>query len=206
MEFLQELFGQEALTYEQLAEKLQKAGKDGKPAKLVDLSQGEYMGVDKYKNLEQERDGFKEQLGTAQETITTMEKNASDAEGIKQTAEQYKTDAEKARQEADEKVSAANYRVAAIEAAGTHTFTSKGARTAYIDALTKSGLPLKDGEITGLSDYNTKYKESDPEAFKDPNAAPPPQINVPGEPNTGPKGAFEDAMAAKMAKYEGKKE
>lgn len=202
MEFLQELFGQDALTYAQLTEKLEKAGKDEKPAKLVDLTQGEYMNVEKYKNMEQERDGLKEQLSTAQATITEMEKNAADADGIKATAEQYKADAEAAKQAADEKVAAADYRVAAIEAAGAHTFTSKGARSAYIDALTKSGLPLDKGNITGLSDFNTQYKESDPDAFKDADAAPPPKIVLPSKPGAGAK----DAIAAKLAKYDVKKE
>ncbi len=193
MEFLQELFGKDALTYDQLAEKLQTAGADGKPAKLVDLTQGGYVGIDKHKALEEERDGLQEQLGTAQDTITTMEKNAADADGIKATAEQYKADAEAAKKVADEKVAAADYRVAAIEAAGAHTFTSKGARSAYIEALAKSGLPLEDDKITGLSDFDTKYKGADPDAFKAEGAAPPPRIVSGTTPPSSEKGWREKA-------------
>lgn len=198
MEFLKEIFGQDALTYDQLTEKLETAGKDGKPAKLADLTQGQYVGLGKFNALEEERDGLKEQLGTAQKTISTMEKNAADADGIKKTAEKYKSDAEAAQKTADEKVAAADYRVAAIEAAGAHTFTSKGARTAYIEALAKSGLPLDKGSITGLSDFDTKYKESDPDAFKAADAAPPPRIVAPVTPGADPK----DAIAAKLSKYD----
>lgn len=51
MGFLQEIFEQGALTYDQLAEKLQTAGADGKPAKLVDLTQGGYVGISIIENV-----------------------------------------------------------------------------------------------------------------------------------------------------------
>ena len=43
MEFLKELFGNESLTYEQLAAKVAE-----KKMKLADLSTGAYVGKDKY--------------------------------------------------------------------------------------------------------------------------------------------------------------
>ena len=57
MEFLKELFGNESLTYEQLAAKVAE-----KKMKLADLSTGAYVGKDKYETLTADRDGLKQRL------------------------------------------------------------------------------------------------------------------------------------------------
>lgn len=73
MEFLKNLFGTEALTYDQLTEKLKTAGKDGKAAKLADLSQGEYVSLEKHNALVTDRDGLKTQLEAAVDSLKAFE-------------------------------------------------------------------------------------------------------------------------------------
>lgn len=160
MEFLKELFGEESLTYGQLAEKL----KDSETVKLGNLAGGAYVGAEKFKALETERDDLRERLSKADTAIADFQK--MDIDGIKAAAEQYKADSETAQKAADERVSAAERRMAATEAASKHTFTSNSARTAYINALVDKGLPLENGAFTGATEFDAAYKETDPDAFQ----------------------------------------
>ena len=45
-------------------------------------------------------------------------------------------------------------------------FSCKAAKTAFMDSLMNSRLPMQDGALIGFNDYVTKQKESDPGAFK----------------------------------------
>ena len=60
MEFLKELFGTEALTYGQLAEKV-----TAKKMKLADLSTGAYVGKEKFDALTVEKEGLSTRLAEA---------------------------------------------------------------------------------------------------------------------------------------------
>ncbi len=80
MEFLKETFGTEALTYDQLAEKL----KGSEAVKLGNLAGGAYVGKDKFAAVELERDSLRTQLGTAAEEIKSYKD--LDVEGIKKAA------------------------------------------------------------------------------------------------------------------------
>lgn len=81
MEFLKDLFGTEALTYDQLGEKLKTAGKDGKAAKLADLSHGKYVAVEKFAAVETERDEARQQLTEVSEKLKAFD--GVDIEGLK---------------------------------------------------------------------------------------------------------------------------
>lgn len=71
MDFLKELFGTEAITFEQFAEKVKKGG-----LKLADLSKGEYVGIEKFKALEAERDGLNTQIGERDKQLSELQKAA----------------------------------------------------------------------------------------------------------------------------------
>lgn len=129
--------------------------------------------------LTAERDGLKEQLETAGTTIEEMKSQASEVASVQKAADKYKEEAEKAQAEAEARVKAAEIRTAAVEAASSLSFTSKGARTAYIAALAEKGLPLENGSFTGLSDFTKQYREQDPEAFRDETQGKPPHFTAP---------------------------
>lgn len=122
------------------------------------------------------------QLNTANEAIQSMQEKAPDVEAIQQEAATYKAQAEQAKADADARAQAAEMRAAAIEAASSIAFTSKGAKTAYITALLEKGLPFSKGAFTGVNDFTAEYKESDPEAFKEDNGAPQLRITTPSNP------------------------
>ncbi len=86
MEFLKELFGDQPLTYDQLAEKATKQG-----MKLADLSTGRYVGKDKYDALSAEKNGLNQRLTEAN---TKLEGYDPD----------WKTKAQQAQSQADAEV------------------------------------------------------------------------------------------------------
>lgn len=51
-------------------------------------------------------------------------------------------------------------------------FSSKSAQTAFISALKEKQLELKDGALTGIDEFISAQKESDPEAFAPDKPAP----------------------------------
>lgn len=190
MDFLKEIFGNEALTFEQLGEKLKGTGKDGSDMKLADLSQGEYVGIGKFNAKETTVAALQQQLETANKTIAEFK--SMDIDGIKKAANDYKQQAEQAQASATAKEQAAAYRVAAVEAACKLAFTSNSAKQAYISLLTEQALPLENGKLIGLSAFEQQYKENDPGAFK--SDSPALQITVPSNPPK-PKTRWQDNLA-----------
>ena len=83
-EYLKELFGDSALSYAQLVEKL---GGAGDRIKLVNLKDGGYVGRDKFEAMQTERDGLKTQLETANTTIQSY--RDMDIDGIRQSAQEW---------------------------------------------------------------------------------------------------------------------
>lgn len=149
MDKLKALFGTEALTFEQLEEKL----KDNKDVKLANLAAGGYVDKAKY-------DTEVGKLNTANETIKTLRETVSkfdgvDVEGLKNKAgeleEQYKKDLAAVKLD-----SALN--VALLEAKVKNP------------KLAKAGLDMSiiklDGEnLVGLSEQLASLKESDSYLF-----------------------------------------
>ena len=89
MEFLKKLFGTtadgqaEALTYEQLAQKMTEA-----KLNVADLSTGEYVAKAKYDAKVEELKGISAQLGDANKAIEGFK--AMDLEGIQKSADEWK--------------------------------------------------------------------------------------------------------------------
>ena len=110
MEFLKNIFGAEALTYDQLAEKLS----GNKDIKLGNLASGGYVAKDKYATLEAKVGGLEGQLTEANKKLEGFDP-------------EWKTKAETAAKEADKKVTAVKLDYA-IDAA----LSKAGARNAAI--------------------------------------------------------------------------
>ena len=82
-EFLKKLFGTvdgqpEALTYEQLEEKI----KGDKNLKIVNLANGGYVAEDKFKAKETELTGVKQQLTDANATIQSLKDKGADVDKV----------------------------------------------------------------------------------------------------------------------------
>lgn len=159
MDFLKEVFGTEALTYDQLAEKL----KDNKDIKLGNLATGAYVSKEKYTALETERDGLKTQLDTAAEEIKSYKD--LDVDGIKQKAADWETKYNTDTQTLKDQLAAQGYEFAVQQAVSGIKFTSESARKAFIADLTAKKLPMQENKLLGLDDFRKEYETSDPGAF-----------------------------------------
>lgn len=159
MDFLKDVFGTEALTYDQLAEKL----KDSKDIKLGNLAGGAYVSKDKHAALETERDGLKKQLETAATEIKSYKD--LDVDGIKQKAADWETKYNTDTQTLKDQLAATEYGFAVQQAVSGVKFTSESAKKAFVADLTAKKLPLQEGKLLGLEDFRKEYAASDPGAF-----------------------------------------
>ena len=147
MEFLKELFGTEALTYDQLAARVSE-----KKLKLADLSGGAYVGKEKFETLMTEKNGLKEMLETANQKLAGYDPD-------------WKQKAEQAKREAEEKVLALQRGQAVREQSAGLRFSSESAKRAFLSDVEAKGLPLQDGKLLGFDDFVKAYRDSDPAAF-----------------------------------------
>lgn len=149
MDKLKELFGEEALTFSQLEEKL----KDNKDVKLANLASGLYVDKKKY-------DDKVTELTTAQGTINTLNDKVSkfdgvDVEGLKNEAktlkDKYETDIAAVKLD-----SAVN--LALVEAKAKNPKLAKA-------ALDMSLIKLDGEKLIGLSEQLESLKKSDAYMF-----------------------------------------
>lgn len=168
---MKDLFDGGALTYEQFMEKT-------KDMKLVNLSDGGYVSIDKYND---KLNASKEQVDALQSQLT--ERN-TDIEKLKSSFEAVKGDANRlgevtnslaelqAKYEEDKKayeqrLSQQSYEYSIRERANSLHFSSVSAKKAFInDAISKEFK--QDGDsLLGYDEFVAKYKADDPMAFKD---------------------------------------
>lgn len=155
MDFLQPLFGEEALTFAQFTEKLQ--AQTG--IKLANLASGEYVSQSKYADLETANSALQTQLSEANDTIKGYQD--MDIDSIKQSATEWETKYNQAIADAQ----AADARRAMEAAVSDLKFTSQGAKRAFLEDLQKQNLPLQEGKLLGLTDFVDGYRKNDPDAF-----------------------------------------
>ena len=173
MEFLKELFGTEALTYDQLAEKV-----TAKKMKLADLSAGAYVGKEKFEALSVEKEGLATRLAEANTKLEGYDP-------------EWKAKAEQAQKDAEAKVAELERRQLLGQQAAALKFSSESARRAFVADLEAKGLPVQDGKLLGFDDFVKEYQAADPGAFA--SAAKPPVVVRPtdgGAPGPVTKEAF----------------
>lgn len=150
MDKLKALFGTEALTFEQLEEKL----KDNKEIKLANLAAGGYVAKNKFDDMETE-------LKTANDTIKGLKDTVSkfdgvDLDGLKNSVKdwenKYNTDIAAVKLD-----SAVN--MALVEAKAKNPKLAKA-------ALDMSIIKLDGENLTGLTEQLDKLKESDAYLFE----------------------------------------
>lgn len=157
MDYLKEIFGEDALTYDEFTEKVKKSDK----VKLANLKEGQYVDKNKFEAKEKEVETLQEQLETANQQIEDFKE--MDIDAIKQAAEDYKTkyETEKANAQAElEKLQFEH----AIEKAltGAKAKNAKAVRA----LLDLDGLKLNNGEIVGLNEQLEKIKEENDYLFE----------------------------------------
>lgn len=140
MEFLKELFGDEALNFEQFTAKAAE-----KKMRLADLSGGEYVGKGKFDALSEEKGVLKEQLAAANKQIEEF--RGLDVEGVQRKADEWKAKFEQAEKDAQARIDKLQFDHA-LEAALSG---AKARNTKAVAALLDmDSLKLADGKLEGL--------------------------------------------------------
>lgn len=150
MEKLKALFGTDALTWEQLEEKL----KDNKDVKIANLAAGSHVSKGKYDDVVAERDAANETIKGLRETVAKFD--GVDVEGLKKAASdwetKYNTDI------AAVKLDSAVY-TALVEAKARNPKLAKA-------ALDMSVIKLDGDKLLGLTEQLDSLKESDAYLFE----------------------------------------
>lgn len=175
MEFLKEFFGNEPLTYDQLAAKAAE-----KKMKLADISGGAYVGKEKYNALLAERDDYKNRLDEANGQIEKFK--GMDIEGIQAAADEWKKKAEKAEQEAAEKIASIQFDNMLDSAIGA----AKGKNAKAIKALLDvDSLKSSKNQSEDLNKALESLKTDNDYLFDDAKPAPIFSGPTPGATSTG---------------------
>ena len=212
MELLKNLFSEgEALTYDQLTEKISAAG-----LKLANIADGSYVSRDK---MDSKVKGLQGQISDLQAQVKQRDTDMADLQ-TKLTAAQ--TDADKLasvqsdlaalrKQREDDgkawaqKIAAQAYEFAVREKAGEVKFSSNAAKKQFIaDAIAKQD---ENGKMQGYDEFLTQYKADDPGSFVSDDPAPTPapkpnapSITVPAKPDgNAHKMSLSEQMAAANA-------
>jgi hypothetical protein len=174
MDFLKELFGEEALTFEQLQTKVTEKG-----WKLADLSTGNYVAKKKYEDDVTSRDTqiteLKGQITTRDKDLSALKKQVESGDADSQTKltelttklTKLQGDYDTAKKDYETKLSKQAYEFAVKEYAGNLKFTSEAARRDFESQLIAKELKLEDKKIVGADDFMKMYKEANERAFEE---------------------------------------
>lgn len=176
MEFLKDLFGTEALTFDQFTAKVNEH-----KMKLADISGGAYVGRDKLATLTADRDNLKQRLDAANAKLEGYDP-------------EWKTKAATAQSNADAEIEKVKRRYLLRDLTAGIKFSSESARKAFLADLEEKNLPMEGEKLLGMNDFLKQYRESDPGAFVSDEKPPTFSGNTPGPIGKGT--AKEQANAA----------
>ena len=165
MEFLKAILGEEL--YSQVEEKINSYNSDEKnkdnQVKIVNLSEGKYIGKEKFDAKETELTGVRQQLEDANNTIKTYED--MDVEGIKKSVQDWQTKYDTDTKALQDKLSKRDYDYAVEKKVDSLKFSSASAKKAFTTDLIAKELKLENDNLLGFEDFVKEYKEADPGAF-----------------------------------------
>lgn len=124
-----------------------------------------YKTVKDYEKVESDRDKWKGQAETAEETLKKFD--SVDLETMQTELATWKTKAETAEKDYQQKIYDRDFSDALRTEMESIKFSSEAAKKAVMTEIKESGLKLKDGKILGLSDLIGQIKERDASAFVD---------------------------------------
>lgn len=124
-----------------------------------------YKTVKDYEKVESDRDKWKGQAETAEETLKKFD--GVDLETMKTELDTWKKKAEAAENDYKQKIYDRDFSDALKTEMESIKFSSEAAKKAVLAEIKESGLKLKDGKILGLSDLIGQIKERDASAFID---------------------------------------
>lgn len=163
---LKELLGEEL--YGQIDSKIQEHNKGiedkTKHAKLVDLSEGAYVSVEKFQTLETKSSGLETQLNEANSTINSYKE--MDIDGIKNSVkeweEKYNADTQKLKEDMETKTKM----FAAEKYLDGHKIKSALSKKSILQEFMSKGFEFKNDQFVGADDYMKTLKEQYPDDFE----------------------------------------
>ena len=194
-----------------------------KHVRFADLSEGNYVSVEKYNAQIEARDnqitGLNEQITqrdaditSLNEQLTAAQADASKLGEAQATITSLQSKYEKDKQNWQEASAKQQRSFAVREKAGTLKFTSAAAKRDFLNAANAKDFKLEGETLTGYDDFLNGYKAENPDAFvvekpAEPAPTPAPADNggkknpvivLPGNSGTQPKGkSLSELMKAK---------
>lgn len=169
-----------------------------KQIKLANLGSGEYVGKAKFDKTELEKENYKTQLTTAQETLKGFEGvNVEDLQGEITKLNKQLQDKDT---EFNDKLKEIEYSSNIDTFFSNYKFTSDLAKKAALEEFKKQEFKFTDGKFLGGEDYMKTLQESNPTAFESEEDEKAPKI-VKGttQRKPGQKMTLAEAMAYKNA-------
>ena len=166
MEFLKALFGAtedgkpEALTYEQLVEKI---NAQGDKLQIINLKDGSYVAKEKLDAKIAELKGVQQQLNDANTTIKSYKD--MDVDGIKKSVTDWEQRYEKDTAELKEQLAKQEYTHQKDMFFSRIKFSSKAAEVGMKAEFDKQEFQLKDGTFVGAEKWLEDQKTSDAASF-----------------------------------------
>ena len=172
MDFLKDLFGEEALTWAQFSAKVTSGG-----FKIADLSKGDYVASKKYhdeldakettiaelnKQIKNRDNDIKDLQTKLQDGSVDSETKISD---LTQQLTKLQGDYDTVKKDYSEKLNKQAYEFAVKEFANDKKFTSNAAKRDFINEMISENLKMKDNKILGADDFMSAYKEANTDAF-----------------------------------------
>lgn len=165
MEFLKEILGDKYPEFEAAIKAYNEdpENKD-KQIKLANLGTGEYVGKAKYSSMELERDNYKSQLTTAQESLKAFE--GVDVENLKGEITTLGTQLQNKETEFNKKLAEIEFNSNLETFFSSYKFTSDLAKKAAIEDFKKKEFKMDNGKFLGGEDFMKELKELNPTAFE----------------------------------------
>ncbi len=171
MDFLKELFGEQALTFEQFSTAVASKG-----YKLADLSTGGYVNKRKFDDSISAKDNaiedLKNQIKTRDNDIKALqEKLTGDADSEAKIAdltnqlETLRGNYDNAKKDYEARLGKQSYEFAVAEYANGLKFTSEAAKRDFKREMIEENLKMKNGNIIGADDFYKVYKEANADSF-----------------------------------------
>lgn len=139
----------------------------GKEKDITAAVSKEYKTINEYdkkvKALEEERDGYKNQLETANDTLKKLD--GLDPEVIKTERENYEKKIKDLQEEYQKEKETKNYEEAVDKSLEGMKFTSEYAKKAVKAEIMAAGLKQVDGKLIGLNDLVEAIKSKDAAVF-----------------------------------------
>lgn len=136
------------------------------PVRYVDLSEGSYVGKEKYSRMQTETAGYKKQLEDANELIKSYKDTKDkDIEGLKQSAKDWETKYAEDTKALQDKLAAQEKTFAAERYLDGQRIKSPLSRKTILSEFLAQDMEFKDGKFIGADEYMKGVREKYPDEF-----------------------------------------